>query len=238
MKRSRLLSTACLMTSVATVASAEFVDGTETFDGSTLDSTTWESFGSASATITQDEQLVLVAPVGEAADYTTRNLSVNIGQSVSVDVAVLGGPDPTASFTLALTDNSGSDLAGTLEDSNFLTLEYAPAVSRIFMRRQWPNGILTLEIPFFDAAPSRLEISRIAIDEISYRGYDSSETVVFGVDETTQSPVFEIEDLFISLVSSNSTSPVAFDNVTVSNIPEPSTIGLVGVSLWVLRRRR
>lgn len=221
-------------------ASALFSSNIETFDGTALDSTTWESFATAGATIMQNDRLVLTAPAGESADYTTRGLTVGTGEIVSVDVAILGSPNPNAGYTLALTNNSGGDTAGTLEDSRYIAFDYVPAESRMFLRFE-SSGITTgTAQPYAGAAPSRLEITREAEDAILFFAYDAQDTPVFGIGLTGITPSRIPEPLFVSLATTGSVSPIAFDNLTVTTIPEPSAIGVAfgGVGALMIRRRR
>src|SRR4051794_11256555 len=69
---------------------ASFLNGTETFDGTNLDTNTWETFStSAPAPISQNSALI----IGSAfqADYTTKVQTVGVGEKVGVDVKMGSG---------------------------------------------------------------------------------------------------------------------------------------------------
>ena len=71
------------------LTSAAFVDGVETFDGTTLDPATWQPYTEPVGAITQDDRLILSRDLSGRVDYVTRDVAVGIGQGVRVDFEIL-----------------------------------------------------------------------------------------------------------------------------------------------------
>ena len=102
-----------------------FMDGVESFDGAIKDTATWEEFVYyQSASIEQDDAISISANPGFTlfeADYTTKNITIGPGDSVSVEI--LMHVDSSASrhgAYLALTTNEWGTQRGTISDSHFL----------------------------------------------------------------------------------------------------------------------
>src|SRR3954447_21739636 len=109
----------------ASTASAGFVNGVETFDGTKLDLKTWELFvapqSTTPATASQNDALFLDASqLGQQVDYTTRSVIVPVGGSVRADVTYLGGAGGGGRVALFLTNNSNDAQDTTTSDSRWL----------------------------------------------------------------------------------------------------------------------
>jgi hypothetical protein len=120
-----------LSTLFASHASAGFVNGIETFDGTKLDLKTWElfvsPFSTTPATASQNNALMLDASsLGQQVDYTTRSVAVPVGGSVRADVTYLGGANNGGRVSLFLTTNSNDAQNTTTSDSRWLQLVREP----------------------------------------------------------------------------------------------------------------
>jgi len=74
----------CLLLLISVTVQAAFVNGIESFDGSVKDTATWEEWimDGVYGSVTQNDALTIAS----CADYTTKAVTVGIGQAVSVEV--------------------------------------------------------------------------------------------------------------------------------------------------------
>ena len=223
-----------LLGAVVAPARAAFVGGVETFDGTTLDTATWQPFTQPVADITQDGRLVLSRDRAGRVDYVTRDVTVGIGEGVRVDIEILDGADAgSVQAELYLTDNSAGDTAQTFSDSRNLAFYYSSG-RRAFLGRENSSG--TGSIIGFGTEPAlfTLEIIRTAADAVCFGAYREDGELI-GTQTVTLERDFP-DELFIGVGIGNTGATVAFDNVTI--LPSPATGVLLGLGALALARRR
>ena len=119
-----------LLAIMATSASAAFVGGVENFNGTTLDTSTWEYHENYSdGSVAQNNVLTINAPgdIGYPpghstwANYTTTSQQVSIGETVTVKLTLKAWA--AMSSGLFLTDNSAGTGGDVVADANWISLQ-------------------------------------------------------------------------------------------------------------------
>lgn len=204
-------------------AKAAFINGRELFQGSVKDLSTWEEF--QSQRITQSDGLMIVS----AGDYTTRMVTVGVGQRVRVTEQVLV---PNSSVTIYLTSNSRGDTSFTSQDSKYLYLSeiwFEDRGETEFSALVGGNGHATGRRigTSLDASGKVhiLEIAREAPNRAQFSVYDEYSQLLHS-DRLTFSDI--PHDLFISLTAGNG----LFHSVEI--IPEPAPVHLAVISTVML----
>jgi len=227
-------------------ASAAFVNGIESFDGTVKDTTTWEEYTKWGNPIYQDDKLFLE---NSSMDYTTKDITVGVGDIVRVELC--SHPETTDGVTrsvLNLTNNSEGTNNSTYWDSRFLFiyLQFSPSVDEFgFSVGEGSSGgssgayIGPETPPPSIENPYILEIERTSSTTARFSAYYSDMTLI----DSYHTSFFRYDvpvpdELFISLsfFSSVYSSGAVFDNVTI--VPEPTTFFLLGLGGLMLRRKR
>lgn len=215
-------------------ATAAFVNGVETFDGTTLDTTTWQPYSTGTASITQNDRLSLSGLIsGDAADYTTRNVTIGIGQGVRVDFEIPANSTATRA-RLYLTNNSEGDTASLFDDTQNLSVSFSPERGTFFYFEGGSGGTFTSA--GLANQPYQMELLRVASDQLRYSAYQADGTLINSIERTLAGTYDD--ELFIGLGIAGPESTLIFDNVTI--IPEPTSAGLLFlgcVGLFARRRR-
>ena len=228
------LSIAAMSAVSTTLAEAAFLNGVETFDGTTLDTTTWQPYSAGTASIAQNDRLSMSGLVsGDAADYTTRTVAIGIGQGVRVDFEIPANNSAT-SARLYLTNNSEGDTDTLFNDSQRLSVTFSPERGTFFYFEGSSGGTFTSA--GLANQPYQMELLRVASDKLRYSAYQSDGTLINSVERTLTGTYDD--ELFIGLGIAGPESTLIFDNVTI--IPEPNSAGLLFlgcVGLFARRRR-
>jgi hypothetical protein len=242
-----------ILVPTARLAPGAFVNGIESFDGTTLDTATWEIYSSQiTKPVTQNNALTIsTANTVIFSDYTTRSQTVKVGERVSVEVTInaystVGGGGRYAA--LYLTTNS----AGTTHNSQFDDYKIWIWNDKDFNKMYWIYGDTALNVapltgpmaaPQPEGTTFRYEIDRISSSEVAYFVYDNqgnkviNEPSIFTLGNSIHAVAPHPAPLFISLYADGAS--VTFDNVTISAIPEPTSALLAGVpSVLLLLRRK
>ncbi|MEM7626188.1 MAG: hypothetical protein AAF333_11380 [Planctomycetota bacterium] len=215
------------------LTSAAFVDGAETFDGTTLDTATWQPYTEPVGAITQDDRLILSRDLSGRVDYVTRDVAVGIGQGVRVDFEILEGIDEgSVEAQLYLTNNSAGDTAATFFDSRNLAFFYSSG-RRAFFGRELGSGSGSIGFGT-EPAPFTLEILRLASDTVRFAAYREDGGLI-GAQTRTLELDFP-DELFVGVGIGNTAAVIAFDNVAI--VPTPGTGGLLALAGLALWRRR
>jgi hypothetical protein len=245
----------------ASNASAGFVNGVETFDGTKLDLKTWElfvsPFSTTPATANQNNALLLDASsLGQQVDYTTRSVTVPVGGSVRADVTYLGGVNNGGRVSLFLTTNSNNAQNTTTSDSRWLQLVREPdGVLTALSGGFGSGGGNALVLPGTNFTPLvqpqdatyTYEIKRITDTMADFNAYGPDDILLGSQQLTFDSAP---DPLFVSLAARGAAG--RFDNVTVNpappNPPPPAVplpagvwtgaVVLAGVFGYALRSRR
>jgi len=236
---------------------AGFVNGVETFDGTQLDTNTWEFFelNPGQAGVSQNDKLILAGVNGEFspgvpkvsdADYTTRAAVVNRGDAVRVDALLLKSiPSSDDTYTIFLTDNSKGTTEITVFDSQFLALRVTERTPINTFRGGNGGGagrvMLGLDGNF---VLGQVEGTENRSYEIAYLNSNSARFSAFNETGLLGSTTLHFDEplpksLAISL-SVNAGASVEFDNVKVRTIPLPLAawsggsvmLGLFGINRW------
>jgi len=232
-------------------ASAAFVDRIESFEGSTKDDETWEEY-TTYAQFLQDDMLFLRTQPESLgmSDYTTRTVTVGIGEAVSVEIhdCQISRVEYSNSICgLYLTDNSGGIQTRTGQDDDFIALVfsyYATSKESYFVLKYGGNGAsIGKTINYNPQRPSSKNpyiflIERIASNLVRGSVYNTIDMSLICSDtlyliHPDYSPIKD--ELYISLVANVDTD---WDNVTI--IPEPASMVLLGLGglIFSLRRRQ
>ena len=212
-------------------ARAGFVIGTEHFDGTQLDTSTWEFFTSnpGRAQALQNDHLTLSGANGQFsdADYTTLQKRVHRGQSLRVDAVFDDSVAPDmGSFSLFLTDNSEGQSGLTVFDSQtveFRVRQSGPAIgfrggngsaSGTLLKRA--NGELFIG-PSLNI-PVTYEIDYLSSTSARFAALDSSGALLGDSTLHFNDPL--PQDMAISLAIRSGTA-ATFDNVTISAVAIP-----------------
>jgi hypothetical protein len=231
-----LLAVAVLSTHAT--AWGAFVNGVETFDGNVMDTATWEGLARFSgSTIAQNNAMILHGPY--AADYTTRSLTVGIGQKVQVDVTMTSPPPSGYDgwAALVLTTNDQGTAQQTNHDSATLwnVLQTWPdGTDSVFVMHQgdgygnyYATGLPLLGVRY------TLSLERLSATSVKSSLSDANGLArgSYTLTDFTDVP----SDLYVSLYVQ--AMDATFDNVVVT--PEPATLSLLALGgLALLRRRR
>jgi len=235
--RAVLVLTAVLLASSRRVSGA-FVNGVETFPGTTFDTSTWEQ---TSGTVVQNNGLTITSGISGltffGADVTTRSVTVGVGQGVRADVTInsvgSGGPDLEA---LILTNNSLGTSNTSALDSKWLIVAHTlngPSQgqgNRIFAQSSQLFGATLLPTAQPIGATYTYQIDRLSLTSAHFAVYNG--TTLLGEAAGTTDPM--PADLYISLLAANSS--VTFHNVTI--VPEPACAACLGLALFVTVFRR
>ena len=222
------------------LASAAFVSGTEEFNGPYKDTSTWESyigFYPDQGTISQNDALTVDATGGLNCDYTTKTLTVGVGDVVNVEVKPTVA-EQWAGGGLYLTNDSQGTGNRTPSDTRYISVSWnnyanairAEAVGTSTTRANIVNADHGLNVTLI------YEIERISSNRATFRVFDNSQQLLgqTTVDLTGKDIG---DDLYISLYAGSAS--ITFDNVRINQpIPEPATIGLLMLGFGFLRRRR
>ena len=221
-------------------ALAAFVDGVERFDGTVKDTATWEEFTTVpGCSVSQDDRLIFKTGFGsDSIDYTTKNVTVGIGELVTVELFPTEGAGHALMY---LTNNSSGHY--THMDSAHMSILYSHiepygfydfGASAVFPGG-WVSDMFAADIPRLSLAdPFILQIERTSRTSATFSAFNSDMSLIGSTGLSfTDMP----DDLYISLGAvGGSGGPVAFDNVTI--VPEPATDCLVLLGSLALRARR
>jgi hypothetical protein len=234
-----LFALTLLFALVAAPAEAGFVGGVEKFNGTSLDTNTWEFFSlnQGWATASQDNALILSGMTD--ADYTTQGRFIHPGDTVRVDATLNGPPGlHTASLSLFLTNNSGDLKSLSLFDSDWLELEVVAEDTMGALRGSDvggsghvlldSNGGFPLAPPLH--VPATYQIAYLSPNRAAFSAFGSDGKLLGGHTLNFDEKI--PKDLAISLFVRSGTS-ATFDNVTVTSIPLPRG-ALSGALLVVL----
>ena len=105
-------------------ASAAFLSNVESFSGNVKDTEEWEECLFRTEQIVWNERLSIESPGVSDADYTTKNVTVGIGEGVQVELVEVSFDSENARATLCLTSNSRGTEARTIFDSHVLLMQY------------------------------------------------------------------------------------------------------------------
>lgn len=221
-------------------ALAVFVNGVERFDGTVKDTTTWEEYAKYGSVVSQDNQLILDAVPSNTMDYTTKNVMVGIGETISVEL--ISHPEGVAESILYLTTNSEGTNVFTAIDSHYLYIEYSywpPLDEFHFVAGSGGSGsgggiVFDKDTPPPSPGnPYILQIERTSSTSAIFSAFTSDMTLI----GSQFLPFTDVPDrLFISLSTwSELGNPAIFDNVTI--IPEPATLLLLTMGVLVLKSR-
>lgn len=233
-----LIAITLLLTSTCSLQ-ADFVDGVETFDGTTLDTVTWESH--AIDTISQNDELIFTNPRLRVTEHVTRLFGIRSGERVQAEVTLdsysTAGGSVKGFAALVLTDNLSGSSNWFVGDDNYAALELSDSTnvlgSQIVASSQAGGPIIHNFGPTGTILGQTylLELERLNAIDVRYAAYELDGSLIA---ETTRALALPNE-AFISLTSNGS---ARFDNVTV--VPEPaSTMVLAGLFLFgAIGRRR
>ena len=215
-------------------ASAEFVNEVERFNGTTLDLVTWEAY--RPSTFSQNDALIITNPGLQISDYTTRNVTVGVGDTVSAKVRLddfsTSGGSVFGFVSLLLTDNSAGDTGSFFSDNEHsgirlglstisgpeISVNNGPSGQRI---HQFSSPIL--------GETFILELERVDANNVRYAGYELDGTLIAEITRVADLP----DQAFVGLASNGT---AWFDDVSV---PEPASATLLcGLMLAASRRRR
>lgn len=235
--------TAAAVLSISTAQGA-FID---TFDGTSLDSSTWIPY-SYNAAITQNGQLQINAynnNAGGAADYTTRSISVGVGGFVQADVLITNRMLTQQPYSNAdevwvgLTNDSGGTTQTAVFDSYHIdtSAEFSSTFGALgFFAEYSANGRGSGTGVGGSPAvgqPYQLRLERLSSTSIRsvVSNIDGSnrQSVVYTVDANTA-------PLMVSLLANN--VQATFDNVIIGSVPEPTVLGLLSCVAWTCTARR
>jgi hypothetical protein len=226
-------------------AYAAFVDGVERFSGTAKDPATWEEYDAPyGGTIYQYDALFLDMVQSNVVDYTTRTVTVGVGDIVRVEL--LEHPSGRARSTVYLTTNSAGTGGYTGQDSHFLFLQYsywAPTDELRFVAGSGSSGSGTGTIFGKDTPPPSpfdpyfLQIERTSSSSAIFSAFTSNMTLIGSVTRDWFFHPGVPDDLFISLAGwAENGGITCYDNVTI--IPEPSTLLLIGLGTLLIAKKR
>ena len=244
-----------LCLAAARPAAGAFVNGVETFDGTTKDPATWDEYNQFDNAITQNDAINFrfVLPPSPAtgsvrADYTARTAPVGVGQGASVDVRVNTASAPI-SVWFHLTDNTDGPDQSVFLDDNFIDLHLNQQVPNTAFIGRGGNGsvsgvgtsIFPVPVPLTPGAQYTLQIERPALNTARFSVFNTATGARLGTATanvtglpTTLYPAFGITAISIPRTTDYS---IDFDNVRV--IPEPGSAAvLFGLPALFLRRWR
>lgn len=221
-----------------------FINGVEGFDGTVKDMSTWEEYLPYGGAIYQDDKLICDLSLTRRLEYTTKTVTVGVGDIVRVEL--LEHPQGNAESTMFLTTNSEGTNKSTSFDSHYLFIEYVhwPSSDEYwFVGGSGVSGAsigqifgIVSTLPSTDN-PYILEIERTTSNSAVFRAYDSDMTLIGSLTRTSFIFPGVPDDLYISLSAWGKNGGFSiFDNVTI--IPEPGMILLLGLGGLLLRRRR
>lgn len=231
---------------------AGFHNGVESFDGTVIDTATWEVYTTGTASITQNDKLVFAAGNGGYTDVTSRDITVGVGQraraSLTVNSTPIQGGYGYAFLELA-TNSSGAG-AYFYQDSYSIGIEldyrttsfeflggvnYRPAANDRTIGRGRVMG------QYFGnnlGKTYHLEVARTTLTNARFRLYDNASTLLSDLDYDVTNPDGRItpQSLFVTLAAYGG---VAFDDVTISDVPEPTgTVAVIAAIMILLNPMR
>ena len=234
------LGLVCL-TCLSPKASGEFVGGVESFNGTAKDTITWEEHIGYSQFSQNNRLELVVPPTGlDICDYTTRNIMVGVGQSVSVEIhncQVSSAQGAGSNSGLYLTNDSLGTSDDTFEDSKVIGLEYIySSGSGSFFPCYGGGGSFSglgfganTPPPSF-SDPYLFTITRLTGNSAYYSVHHLNTMQVIG-SRTLFFSGFD-NNLYISLMAN---VPTVWDNVI---IPEPTSLCLIFLGAGILFRKK
>jgi hypothetical protein len=238
------LACVLLLLAAARPAATAFVNGVETFEGTTKDLATWDEYNTfmSDNAITRNGSLNFryVPPPGSLpgsvqSDYTARTAAIGVGQGAGVDVRVNHATAPV-SVSLYLTDNTDGPSQGVFADDNFVVMfldQVNPNTVRVGRGGNGRASGLGTSIPgTFPMTPGAhytfqierpdLNTARFSVFDASRQLLGSTTADVTGLPATLY-PAFGVSGAEILRGQDYS---IDFDNVRI--IPEPATGVLAG----------
>ena len=231
-------------------AKAAFVNGVERFDGTSLDLSTWERYDPAVSTFSQNDALT-ISGNGSYSDYTTKSITVGIGQRVSAEVTLNVPPETSTIYAAALllTTNSGGTGTDTFHDFRYfgcrVVFGNAQSSDARFFQALYgdPQGYgFSTEGEGIPVAGTTyiLSVARVARAQIEISASTSDRTLIFTYAAALPEP--PPDDLFISLHRTNLrfflNDSATFDNVTITAVPEPALTATCFATLLLVRLAR
>ncbi|MCK4625227.1 MAG: PEP-CTERM sorting domain-containing protein [Phycisphaerae bacterium] len=246
MKRMIVLA-AVILAAMIGPAHGEFVDGIESFDGTDLDTVTWEAYTDGpDSYILQDDELIIgnnhQGSGVPRCDYTTLNITVGVGEGVRAKVSSSAGSTVFRNARLCLTDNIAGTKNSLEYDDNGLWLEWimSPDSESRFFGHPWSGQTGGSGIIFYNQEETTqdftyyLQIEWPAIDRAIFSVFDAEMNPLGSYD---RSNIYQTlpSQLYVSLYF-ESIGEARFDDVTI--IPEPGMLFLIGLGGLTLLRRR
>jgi len=219
----------CAVAAFTTAAAdGAFINGVETFDGTVKDTATWNESTYGGTNIVQNNELTIFG-----GDFTTKNLKIGIGQSVSAKMRLMPSPGSGTTFVAYLlldTDSAGLLQAPTV-DSRFVGISFwtDTAKTQVFGVDGNFNGSSGgFDTPLIaNLTPARgnqtfiAQVERLSLTSMRLTARDATTNAQLGqltyTFNAARGPV--PADLFISLFGK-----ATYDDVTV---PEPAAVSLL-----------
>jgi hypothetical protein len=217
---------------------AGFVGGVETFDGSTLDLSTWTAFVPYGGTVTQNNTVTVTSPaVGAPVTYTTRLATVHPGGWVEADIT---GITTGSASSLLLVDSNSQSVPQLAPNALELTYFGGPGYFDGFeVHSGSGDGVATdfAQAPQPRSYPLTLRIERPTASSVTFSVYNSSHTLLGSKNSSLSSSM--PADMYVGLYSYAIST--TFDNVRLGGnvtVPEPAAMSLMLLLPFALRRRR
>jgi hypothetical protein len=226
--------------SISGVSRAEF-DGNkvEHFAGTSFDTVTWESYTSppAAPKFIQNDGLTIQSyySTPPACDYTTRAVTVGVGQGIRSVLTIHPTPGTSSTFTwMWLTTNSEGTTMATAWDSRYFAIfAYTQGVYANFGGTGSSQGQLMIDHQLSFEVPYIWEIDWLSPTSAYFSVSDQNGTVLGATTRTNLSGL--PSSLFISIGNEN--AGTTFSSVQI--VPEPSAVAAVlSVLSCVSRRQR
>ena len=226
----------------AAATQAGFVNGRESFTGTTFDTNTWEPFTLFGVTISQNNALRLTS-VSAGIDYTTKSLTVGPGQTVRTVLTMLQADVRDGTSTdvcLLLTTNSAGTTRNTYFDDAVMgictgfwinSLEYSyPAGGGNPLRQsgQAANTTLVYEVTRNSHTSATFTVRDLANNLIGTLTDDN-------IGHSTNPPFVIPDQLHISVFAQAAVAEFQYIEVVA---PEPAMILPVFAGVLLFGRRR
>jgi hypothetical protein len=221
----------------ASVTRAGFSGGIDTFNGTTLDTSTWETFKAVpnEGYVDQNNQLNINSNrFGNPIEYTSRFATVGIGGSVTTDVTI----PANARAVLALDSNSGGTTNYIAFDSALIVMNFDPGGPIAAWTGSNGNNSAASSVANVPGGQGsfKFRLSRTGAGTATAEAFSSTMTLL---GSANLSFAGFPNDLHVSFVGENGT--VSFDNVTLGgnfNVPEPACLAVLAPILVLGLRRR
>ena len=226
-------------------ARAAFVNGRESFIGTTLDTTTWEPFSPFVGNAISQNDALRINSTGSAAyaDYTTHTLTVGPGQTVRAQMTVIESTTGSQACILLTTNSAGTTAYTFADDASISICTHDTFIAADVTRPQGGGGRILRQSGQAPGTTLIYEITRNSHASATFNIRDLANHLIgtSTLDDLSNvlvPPIIVPDQLHIALFSYHSAIVEWRYVEVVSSVPEPAAFFAILTTVPLFHSRR